>query len=374
MKRCSKLIVVALAIVLFSSCWDRKPPVIDYRRFLESEALGISLESDMLFDMMLNGTIACDDNDVIVFGRKQMSRIYGYRLSTDSLMLLDSSDIARSYCPVLNAISLDSIWYIRKGTGGVGALCNTANNSLLYSKSELPFYGNKYCIVAHNCFPVANGHFYTEILATDTSLHLTTLDENKIFNHWPKVAEWRINGDSLELVRLFCQYPYNYPATEYEDFLPNIYYNPIDSVFILASGDSRVWLFDLKGNPLGERRLVSQMEQPKEPFPITKGSYNYALNWYANNSHYGSVIFDPYRNVYLRVIAIPASADKDAMVRTDKERWVLVVADRDFNVKYEVLFDDNKYEWRLIMPTEKGVYIAQKKGDNYEEPSLFVFY
>lgn len=72
-------------------------------------------------------------------------------------------------------------------------------------------------------------------------------------------------------------------------------------------------------------------------------------------------------------MTIPQAADPDALEREREKTWVLVVADRDFHIKYEVRFDDQRYEWRLIMPTPEGVYIAKKKGDKYEKPSLFVF-
>lgn len=370
------LVIAVLIMACLSGCGE-KTPVRDYHRYLVSETTGVSLDSDLLFEMMLYGSVAGYDDDLVLFGHKNMSRVYGYRISADSLILFDSSISARSFGSVLAAMSPDSVWFIHnayyKDIGPMGALCNMTTGELLYPKSSLPFWGDKYCIVTHNCFPVANGCFYTEVIATDTSLHLATLEENRAYNHWPKVAQWRIDGDSLELVRLFCQYPDEYPATDYEDFMPNVYYNPADSLFILASGDSRVWLFDLNGNPKGERRLGSQLEKPKKPFPITQGSYNNALNWYAANNTYGRVIYDPYRQVYLRVLKIPPTADEEAMERFGDETWVLVVADRNFNVKYEVGFADQIYEWRLVLPTKQGVMIARKKGEKYEEPSLFVF-
>ena len=377
MRRTVIAILSALAVAAFCSCSERKPPIEDYHQFLKTEEASISLDSDTLFEMMMYGTPAYYDDDLILFGDKRQQRIVAYRLSTDSLTTPDSLADSRFYGTVVTPVATDSLWQIchfqyADGTMARG-IGNLATGKVYFPKSTLPMYGDKYLLSVSGDLPVVDGHFFTRLLSTDTALHLASIEENGAFNHWPKLAEWRIDGDSLQLVRLLVRFPDNYAATEYEDFLTKPCYNPVDSVFLLPAMDGRLWLFDRYGNSLGERRLGSQLEQPTQPFPITEGSYNNAQNWYANNNTYGRTIFDPYRNVYLRVMTIPQAADPDALEREREKTWVLVVADRDFHIKYEVRFDDQRYEWRLIMPTPEGVYIAKKKGDKYEKPSLFVF-
>lgn len=377
MKKTVIAILSALAVAAFCSCSERKPPIEDYHQFLKTEEASVSLDSETLFEMMMYGTPAYYDDDLILFGDKRQQRIVAYRLSTDSLTTPDSLADSRFYGSVVTPVATDTLWQICNFQYADGTMArgigNLATGKVYFPKSTLPMYGDKYLLSVSGDLPVVNGHFFTRLLSTDTALHLATIEENGAFNHWPKLAEWRIDGDSLLLVRLLVQFPDNYSATEYEDFLTKPCYNPVDSVFLLPAMDGRLWLFDRYGNSLGERRLGSQLEQPTQPFPITEGSYNNALNWYANNNTYGRIIFDPYRNVYLRVMTIPQAADPDALERESEKTWVLVVADRDFHIKYEVRFDDQHYEWRLIMPTPEGVYIAKKKGDKYEKPSLFVF-
>lgn len=377
MRRTVIAILSALAVAVFCSCSERKPPIEDYHQFLKTEEASVSLDSETLFEMMMYGTPAYYDDDLILFGDKRQQRIVAYRLSTDSLTTPDSLADSRFYGTVVTPVATDSLWQICNFQYADGTMArgigNLATGKVYFPKSTLPMYGDKYLLSVSGDLPVVDGHFFTRLLSTDTALHLATIEENGAFNHWPKLAEWRIDGDSLLLVRLLAQFPDDYAATEYEDFLTKLCYNPVDSVFLLPAMDGRLWLFDRYGNSLGERRLGSQLEQPTQPFPITEGSYNNALNWYANNNTYGRIIFDPYRNVYLRVMTIPQAADPDALEREREKTWVLVVADRDFHIKYEVRFDDQRYEWRLIMPTPEGVYIAKKKGDKYEKPSLFVF-
>lgn len=377
MRRTVIAILSALAVAAFCSCSERKPPIEDYHQFLKTEEASVSLDSETLFEMMMYGTPAYYDDDLILFGDKRQQRIVAYRLSTDSLTTPDSLADNRFYGTVVTPVATDSLWQICNFQYADGTMArgigNLATGKLYFPKSTLPMYGDKYLLSVSGDLPVVDGHFFTRLSSTDTALHLASIEENGAFNHWPKLAEWRIDGDSLQLVRLLVQFPDNYAATEYEDFLTKPCYNPVDSVFLLPAMDGRLWLFDRYGNSLGERRLGSQLEQPTQPFPITEGSYNNALNWYANNNTYGRIIFDPYRNVYLRVMTIPQAADPDALEREREKTWVLVVADRDFHIKYEVRFDDQRYEWRLIMPTPEGVYIAKKKGDKYEKPSLFVF-
>ena len=377
MRRTVIAILSALAVAVFCSCSERKPPIEDYHQFLKVEEGSVSLDSETLFEMMMYGTPAYYDDDLILFGDKRQQRIVVYRLSTDSLTTPDSLADSRFYGTVVTPVATDSLWQICNFQYADGTMArgigNLATGKVYFPKSTLPIYGDKYLLSVSGDLPVVDGHFFTRLLSTDTALHLASIEENGAFNHWPKLAEWRIDGDSLQLVRLLAQFPDDYAATEYEDFLTKLCYNPVDSVFLLPAMDGRLWLFDRYGNSLGERRLGSQLEQPTQPFPITEGSYNNALNWYANNNTYGRIIFDPYRNVYLRVMTIPQAADPDALEREREKTWVLVVADRDFHIKYEVRFDDQRYEWRLIMPTPEGVYIAKKKGDKYEKPSLFVF-
>lgn len=374
----NKYVLIAFTVLALStSCGKKKPPVEDYRSFLKAEAPTVNLSSEMLFNMMLYGSVAAYDDDLVVFGMNNLSRVYGYRLSTDSLTLIDASDYGRSNSTVLSIADTDAIWYVFHALGNdgmrKGALGNLTTGEAFYQKSNQPSFGEHSIILANKCLYAVNGRFYTELLSTDTTLKLSTLEDNSDFNHRPKIAKWHIEDDSLVMDWTLCQYPSDYAATEYVDFLPNVSYNPVDSLFILAGKDSRVWLFDLEGGALGEKHLGSQLEKPTAPLPITKGSYNNVLDWYAHNNHYGTIIFDRYRNVYLRALTIPPIADEDALERSDENTWVLVVADRDFRVKYEVLFDDHQYEWRLILPTREGVYIAKKKGDKYEKPSLFVF-
>ena len=69
-----------------------------------------------------------------------------------------------------------------------------------------------------------------------------------------------------------------------------------------------------------------------------------SINYSRNSPRYDNTIgYDEYRHLYYRALYLPRKPDKKAMTRENIDDFLLIVADSNLNIKYEVFFDGKKY-------------------------------
>ena len=86
------------------------------------------------------------------------------------------------------------------------------------------------------------------------------------------------------------------------------------------------------------------------------------------------LMYDEYRNVFLRVMFLPNRMSTDGMQELPKD-FVIMVLDEDLDKKYEVYFSRNNYDGSVFI-TEKGVYLLRTDKDEknkYYKADRFIF-
>ena len=86
------------------------------------------------------------------------------------------------------------------------------------------------------------------------------------------------------------------------------------------------------------------------------------------------LIYDEYRDVFLREIFLPVRKSKDGMQDLPRD-FVIMVLNKNLKKKYEVFFNSKNYTGSIHV-TEKGVYLLRKDEDEnnkYYKADRFIF-
>ena len=81
------------------------------------------------------------------------------------------------------------------------------------------------------------------------------------------------------------------------------------------------------------------------------------------------IIYNPERKEYYRIVfnALDKKANKQSVVL-----WSVIVGDENLNIKYEVVFDENKYFSSTVIPTAKGFALVLAPKDLEEKNQLIL--
>lgn len=132
----------------------------------------------------------------------------------------------------------------------------------------------------------------------------------------------------------------------------------------------------------GESRFesVKSVYADTIPLPLTeKGrdyfNDSYSYYYYAQYSHYGPIIYDPWRNVYYRFVGIGLNdwnLSPDPLLQ-NKKKWSVMVFDESFKKLGEQYLGD-KYNVFHHFVSPDGLYVLNKDGnENVASYSLFKY-
>lgn len=80
------------------------------------------------------------------------------------------------------------------------------------------------------------------------------------------------------------------------------------------------------------------------------------------NSFYGNLLYDPYREVYYRIVYPKTEMDKGVrameLMEYGRRNFSIMLLDKDFNVIGETMFPDYTYNSKLMIMREDGLYIS----------------
>lgn len=98
--------------------------------------------------------------------------------------------------------------------------------------------------------------------------------------------------------------------------------------------------------------------------PTTKDENNktteYRSKYATENSVYWRLYFDPYRNLYYRVVLHKEKYyNKDGTVNPAHQKaWSLQVINEHFELLYEITFPSKKYDFNSLLILPKGIAVA----------------
>lgn len=98
-----------------------------------------------------------------------------------------------------------------------------------------------------------------------------------------------------------------------------------------------------------------------------------ALADICGNPNYGNILYDPYREVYYRIV-YPATeisrklSDREVMelLQYGRTKFSILILDKDLNVIGETLFPENTYNSQLMFIRQDGLYISDSHPLNPE--------
>lgn len=190
-------------------------------------------------------------------------------------------------------------------------------------------------------------------------------------NDVPVYLRFEIAADSSIMpISFFGEYPKDHPKDNYHDTgeLYQCYNHISKEIVTYTEVDDYVVLCDSMGNKIRDVYFGSQLYE-YSPYPKEKKNIMAeSINHYYNNTLYSNIVFDEYRNLYYRAMSVPRAKDEESMIREDVVDVILVVADENLDIKYEVFFDG--YEYHPILEdgliNEKGFLVYEKENKEWK--------
>lgn len=346
-----------LSMLLLSSCKQRTE-VVDAKAYLISEDVDLNCSPSSAKELLLSGNLG-DDTNYYFCDRRIL---YKYDVTNNDMSMFyygNSSDYIATG-------KTNGIWVIHPTRKGI---CNYNEGNTYFCYDSIPKIGMDFELVNRRQMPIIGNTIYCSLLSSVNE-----------FDKMPKIAKWRIAGNRLIFDTLFGDFPISY---DYGNFalghMSEFIYNPNDSIIILSSGlMDTISLYDKDGKFLKNVYFGSSFKKPIKKLSL-KGlqEQSTSIQWQRQNNYYCRLIYDPWREVYIRTFYRPSENKTDGIIRDDNGSYVLIIADRAFRIKYEVIFENPDYQAGFfVLPVPEGVYILKQKNlyDNENmQIDLFLF-
>ena len=171
--------------------------------------------------------------------------------------------------------------------------------------------------------------------------------------------------NNIKPVSFFGWYPKNHPANIYynQGWLYHYYNSSTNQYICYTLIDNYIVLCDSMGRREKDVYFGSKFYKEYPPFGYEDlHSTSAVIYSYENFIAYSCLAYDPYREVYLRVIKLPRQPKNEEVFKEKVMDFAIIVADKNFNIKYEVFFDGTKYKclYDNFLINKKGVLIFKE--------------
>lgn len=287
---------------------------------------------------------------------------------TDTLKQFNDGIFYTAAAPV----SGDSLWIL---SNYYGVFCSKGNGRPIWPEEEIPIVGSDYGITGFGpmTFNLSNSrlcvsNFYTNYDISDELVATPAIpvEELRKWQHW---SLWTIvNADSIRYYRGFGARHFDSDSIYGTD--EQMIYNEDDSIYIhTTTGSNYVVLFDANGDSLCRKEFASKR------FVAKRAHADYDIHnqnereiYRSSNCWYGNIYYDKYRKQYIRIMKMPdteVAAETTSMTKKTRTlyNFNVVVADKDFNVKYEVAFRNSGVMSLGCIVREEGCYFMENAPD-----------
>lgn len=209
---------------------------------------------------------------------------------------------------------------------------------------------------------------------------LSKYDRNKDWNRKHYVRFNITNDTTVSEVKLIGDGRWipSYPTDNYYNRsvgMGNIYCPTKERIYFFNQHTMEIAVADKEGNYIKSVTPESQFFIPHLPFSLEDSYSNSKSMKYAKSTTLISkLIYDEYRDVFLREIFLPVRKSKDGMQDLPRD-FVIMVLNKNLKKKYEVFFNSKNYTGSIHV-TEKGVYLLRKDEDEnnkYYKADRFIF-
>ena len=159
---------------------------------------------------------------------------------------------------------------------------------------------------------------------------------------------------------------YKTSGDSYNDHLPSACIGKDDNICVSFGADDNLSLYH--DSTLLLRKEVKSLYIDKfNPYPDAKlFDMLYLKNYIADEPKYTNIIFDPFKNVYYRVVKHRHNSAGSASI---EKTWSVIVIDTELNVLGEMKFSGD-YKYDVFIPTPIGVVTAKRNPKHPEKAIL----
>ena len=205
-------------------------------------------------------------------------------------------------------------------------------------------------------------------------------DSNKDWNRKHYVRFNITNDTTVSEVKLIADGSWisSHPTDVYYNNsldMGNIYCPTKERIYFFTQHTMEIAVADKEGNYIESVTPESQFFIPHPPFSVEDTySTSKSMKYAKNITLISKLIYDEYRDVFLRVMFLPVIMSKDGMQEMPRD-FVVMVLNKNLKKKYEVYFSRENYLGSLHV-TKKGVYILKTDKDEkngYYKADRFIF-
>jgi len=163
-------------------------------------------------------------------------------------------------------------------------------------------------------------------------------------------------------------FPQQYINTgdSYNDHLPSACFGKDNNICVSFGADDNLSLYH-DSTLLLRKEVKSQYINKFNPYPDEKlFDMLYLKNYVAEEPKYTNIIFDPFENIYYRIVKHRHTNAGSASI---EKTWSVIVLDTDLNVLGETKFNGD-YKYDVFIPTPIGVVTAKRNPKNPEKAIL----
>ncbi|GAB3652009.1 hypothetical protein GCM10028791_21370 [Echinicola sediminis] len=192
--------------------------------------------------------------------------------------------------------------------------------------------------------------------------HKTVIGEELAERH----LSYSIDLEDGKVRFLSHQYPEEYLKEGKKHFEASFAVSPSKMVYSLFA-DHKLYYTDSEGQELKAKEAPSRFIKGNfENYPL-EGNRLESYSYFYGSPHYGSLLYDSYREVYYRFCypKVDVKTEEEALkLRQYPKRFSIMILDKELNVLGETLFEEGKYYPDNAFITEWGLYLSINHADN----------
>jgi hypothetical protein len=166
--------------------------------------------------------------------------------------------------------------------------------------------------------------------------------------------------DTILTCQTISKFPDEYISTgnDYYDYYPSACFGKDGNICVSFGADDYLYLYQ-DSTLLLKKKVKSKFIDQFNPYPDEKRfDMLYLRNYWAKEPKYSRVIFDPYENLYYRIVKHRANKTTE---NSKENLWSVMILDDELNVLGEVKIN-TEYRPEIFIPTPFGIVMAKESA------------
>jgi len=347
------IILISTALVLFA-CTDKK------QRFVFSFSESRMFETDLNFQYLAivpsRITLNRIDSSIrLFFQNAQTLQILSYKLSRDTILPISEIDFKTpEFFFRYYIVSPDSIYMFYQDSWRL-----TLKNSKGSVIKTYPINHKFITVAIPPMNLMANNN---QFLLGHSSRTLGVGEKKDRLTYYKTIKPILLLQikDTILACQTISKFPDEYINTgnDYYDYYPSACFGKDGNICVSFGADDYLYLYQ-DSTLLLKKKVKSKFIDQFNPYPDEKRfDMLYLRNYWAKEPKYSRVIFDPYENLYYRIVKHRANKTKE---NKNENLWSVMILDNELNVLGEVKIN-TEYRPEIFIPTPFGIVMAKESA------------